>query len=214
MIRYNIKIEPRVWCSSEDSPCYRYYNKKISRKDLDAMCEGDGYICYESKMLRDWEAFAGHIQNGENKGTPMTLKQVKPNSLCVLTTRIPNCMEKDRCIFAVFLVDETYEGDEEEAGYVHTESKYKIKLSPKQAQSILFWNYYANSNNPEKANWGSGLHRYLEDKQAAQILRDVAKVKVGTADEKLALDFYNHFCKVKGIDDSNLGGLSGALKKQ
>ena len=71
------------------------------------------------------------------------------NSLCVLTTRNPGSCESDRYIFGVFLVDETYEGDGKDEGYVTTNSKYKIKLSPKEAESMLFWNYHSNSNNPK-----------------------------------------------------------------
>jgi hypothetical protein len=56
------------------------------------------------------------------------------------------------------------------------------------------------------------LHRYFEDEQAAQILRDIAKIKVGTTDEQLAADFYEHFCKINGVDASAIGEPSGALR--
>lgn len=53
-----------------------------------------------------------------------------------------------------------------------------------------FWRYHANEKQPEIAAWSSGLHRYFNDEQAAQILRDIVKIKKGTADEALAREFY------------------------
>ena len=211
LIRNNIEVENRTWCSAEDCACLQYLNKEISRKDLDLLCADGGFVCYESQMLRDWKAMAGVVQNGENKGKPMKLNQVQANSLCVLTTRDPQSKEEERYVFAIFLVDETYEGDGYDAGYVSTKLPYKIKLSPNEAHSLLFWNYHANDNKAETAAWNSGLHRYFEDEQAAQILRDIVKIKIGTADEQLAADFYEHFCRINGIDADAIGEPSGAL---
>lgn len=148
------------------------------------------YVCYESAMLRDWRAFAGVAQTGEHKGRPMKLKQVQINSLAVLTTRLPNEPEENRLIFAVFLVDDTYEGDAREEGYVSTSSRYKIEMTPSEAQKLKFWNYYSCPNAPEVIKFGSGLHRYLSDEQAAQILRDIAALKKRTAQESLAREFF------------------------
>jgi hypothetical protein len=108
LIHNNIEVENRTWCSAEDCACLHYLNNEITRKDLDALCTGDGLVCYESQMLRDWRALAGVVQNGDNKGKPMKLNQVQANSLCVLTTRDPQSKEEERYVFAVFLVDETY----------------------------------------------------------------------------------------------------------
>ncbi len=212
LIRNNITVEKRTWCNADECPCLRYLNREITRQELDSLCEGESIVCYESQMLRNWRALAGVVQNGENKGKPMKLNQVQSNSLCVLTTRDPQSTEESRYIFAVFLVDETYEGDGQEAGYVGTKSRYRIKLSPPEARSLLFWNYHANENKSEIAAWSSGLHRYFEDEQAAQILRNISEIKAGTADEQLASEFYEHFCRVNGIDTSGIGQPSGALK--
>lgn len=214
---YNIEIEHRSWCSSEDCPCCQYLGGEMSRTDLEAYMKdsgNSGYVCYESSMLRDWRAAAGVVQTGVNKGKPMKMNQVQVNSLCVLTARMPyDSGEKYRQIFAVFLVDETYEGDNREEGYVTTSSKYKIKLSPKEAQKILFWNYHSNENKPESALWSSGLHRYFDDIQAVQILRDIAFIKIGTADEQLAFEFINYFCDISNIDISDVPKPNGSIKK-
>lgn len=144
VIRYNIEQAKHVWCSDEDCPCKQYLDGEISRKELTANMQDGGYVCYESAMLRDWRADAGVIQTGENKGKPKRLLKVQHNSLAILTTREPDDKEDRRYIFAVFLVDESFEGDAKEEGYVTTKSEWKIKLTPHEAHKMLFWKYYVN----------------------------------------------------------------------
>jgi len=199
-MHYNIVVERRSWCSSPDCACMQYSNGEISRKELDDLCSGDGFVCYESQMLRDWRALAGTHLHGDNKGKPRAIKNVQTNSLCVLTTRDPKHSEELRYIFAVFLVDETYEGGGRDEGYVSTESEFKLKLSPYEARSMRFWKYYRNESGGDVIKWGSGLYRYISDKQAAHILKDVAEIKKNTDDEQLADKFYKHFCTINGID--------------
>lgn len=212
-IRNNIEIEKRTWCCSEENACRQYLNGEITRKELDDQCKGNGFVCYESQMLRDWKALAGIVQTGENKGKPMKLNQVQSNSLCLLTTRDPVSTEEGRYIFAIFLVDETYEGDGRDEGYVTSESRFKIKLAPSEAKRMLFWNYHANGNNPEIAAWNTGLHRYFSNEEAVQILRDILTLKRGTKDEKLAEEFFIHFCKINGIDPNVISEAKGALRR-
>ena len=116
IIKNNIEIEQRAWCSSTESDCLSYLNGEMSRLELDNIYGSGVYVCYESQMLREWKALAGIVQKGERAGQPMKLKKVQNNSLCVLTTRLPNSNEIDRFIFGVFLVDENYEGDNYEEG--------------------------------------------------------------------------------------------------
>ncbi|MDD2447927.1 MAG: hypothetical protein PHY91_09680 [Tissierellia bacterium] len=211
MIKANITVENSVWCKSEESPCFKYYNNDITREELDSIFEIDEAFCYESTMLKDWKAYAGVVQSGKNKGKPKKLARARNNSLCVLTTRDPQTIEDTRYIFAVFLIDEFNEGNEIKEGYVGSKSKYKVKLSPEEAGEILFWNYYSNNNNPQNISWNSGLHRYIYDEQAAQILKDIAEVKKGTKDEKLANEFLKYYCDINKIDIKKIKELKGAL---
>lgn len=213
MIYNNIKIQNKTWCSSDDCACLHYLNHEISRKELDENCINGGFVCYESQMLRDWKALAGIFKNGERKGEPMKLQQVQRNSLCVLTTRTPEMAEKNRIIFAIFWVDDIYEGDNKEEGYVSAKPKYKIKLSPEEATGLLFWNYHSNGNKANIPAWSSGLHRYFEDDVAVQILRDISKIKKGSDQERLSMEFLDEFCRVNGIDKNNVGDPNGALKR-
>ena len=149
---------------------------------------------------------------GENRDKPKKINKVKENSLAILTTREPGKLEEDRIIFGVFLVDETYEGDYYNEGYVSTQSKYKISLSINEARKIKFWNYYANGNSPEKISWGQGLYRYLSDIQAASILNDIYEIKKGTKDEVLSKEFLNEFCRINNISIQELPVYEGALR--
>lgn len=210
MINYNIGVAKHTWCSSDACECLKRYQQKISRAQL----ENNEFVCYESNMLRQWRALAGVVQNGENKGTPMKLNSVQSNSLCVLTTRLPYTPESERLIFGVFIVDDSYEGDLREEGYVTTTSKYKVALSMSQTKQVRFWNVHANDNNPDVPVWSSGLHRYLNYAEAVQILKIIVEVKQNTPDEALATETLLHFCSINGIDPESIGSPNGALRRQ
>lgn len=212
-IEYNIYKAKHVWCGGEDSPCYRYLNGDLTREELVNAYEDDGFVCYESKVLNEWRAYAGIVQTGKRKGSPMTLRNARGNSLALLTTRLPHAKDKDRFIFAVFLIDEDYRGDRDSEGCVGANPKYRIKLSPLEAKKLKFWNYYFNPNRPEKIVFGSGLHRYLSNTQSAQILRDICELKKGTNEEDLAREFFEHYCDIKKIDIENLPQPEGGLKR-
>ena len=210
-MEYNINKEKHVWCSL-GSKCKDFLNGTIPYSDVEKeydKCE----LCYESVMLKNWVAGAGTIQTGINKGRPMKLEKVQVNSLAVLTTRLPNATEENRFIFAVFLIDDAYEGDIRESGYVTTKSKWKLELKPSEAEKILFWNYYACPNAPEVVKFGSGLHRYLSDMQAAQILKDIVDVKMDKQEKAFAEEFLIEFCNRVGLDVNEISEKEGALIK-
>lgn len=211
IIAHNINKAHHVWCSDRDCLCKQYLDGKITRQDLNSGMQNGNFLCYESAMLRDWKASAGVIQTGMDKGKPMTLRKVQNNSLAILTTRNPYDKDDKRFIFAVFLVDENFEGDVRESGYVTTNSKWKMELTPQEAHRLLFWNYYVCENAPEVIKFGSGLHRYISDDQAVQILRDIVKVKEKQSEKDFAQEFLNHYCTVNGIDVNLVPAPNGAL---
>lgn len=86
-------------------------NEEICKFYEETKSEFSKSVCYESQMLEIWNAGAGITQNGDEKGKPMSLRNVKANSLSLLTSKLPYAEDKERFIFAVFLIDENYEGD-------------------------------------------------------------------------------------------------------
>jgi hypothetical protein len=214
-IRYNIKIAKHIWCSQPENRCHSYLRGESTREELDAFYEStktqfSKSVCYECQMLLTWIAGAGITQNGDRQGKPMTLRNAKANSLAVLTTKLPSAEESDRFIFAVFLIDENYEGDTNEEGYVHANPAYRIQLSPDEARGLKFWDFYFNPAKPEKIVFGSGLHRYLTDIQAAQILTKVCRIKSGTPEEELSTKMLTQFLRVKDVDPDDIPSPNGA----
>ena len=210
-IKYNIEKAKHVWCSNPDGACRQYRDRKISRNELCDRLKDGGSVCYESTMLRDWKASAGLVQAGIDRGKPMRLLKVQANSLAILTTREPYDTDDKRFIFAVFLVDESFEGDARDEGYVTTNSNWKIALTPHEAHKMLFWNYYANENAPENIKFGSGLHRYISDEQAVQILKDIIEIKKEPSEKRFAQEFLQHFCTINGIAANDVPSPNGAL---
>ena len=77
-------------------------------------------------------------------------------------------------------------------------------LSPDEARQLKFWDYFYNPKKPARNVFGSGLHRYLTDEQAAQVLKAIYKIKQSTGEEKKAKDFLDFYCKIKGINVANI----------
>ena len=217
-IKYNIKVAKHIWCSQPENMCYKYLCGDITRDDIykfydETKSEFSKSLCYESQMLEIWNAGAGVTQSGDKKGKPMSLKSVKANSLALLTTKLPYTDDKDRFIFAVFLIDENYQGDKNDEGYVGANPKYRMDLSLDEAKKLKFWDYYFNPQKPERIILGSGLHRYLTDVQSTQILKKICEIKKGTIEEAFANEFLAYYCKIKKIDCNNIAIPNGALQR-
>jgi hypothetical protein len=217
-MKFNIKEAKHVWCSQPENMCCKYLNREISREQLlefyeTTKAEFSKSVCYESQMLDLWKAGAGITHSGDRKGQPMKLKNVKANSLALLTTKLPDAEEKDRFIFAAFLIDDHYEGDNKEEGSIGADQKFRIALPLDEAMKLKFWDYYFNPNQPERIFLGTGLHRYMTDIQAAQILKKIVEIKKGTIEETLSLEFLDHFCKINKTDIDSICDPEGALKR-
>ena len=196
IIQYNIEEMHRSWCGHKNSDCYQYLYGSTIRKELDDLMDNgeDYFVCYESQVLSSWKAIAGEDDDGSKR----PIRNAKTNGLGILTTRLPSSEEKDRVIFGVFLVDDVFEGDADESGYVAAKSEFKIKLTREEALKMKFWNYYANQN--DGAKWGTGLFRYLNDDQSVQILKDLVKIKENTKEDQLTKDFLDYYYEKNHIE--------------
>jgi hypothetical protein len=212
-INNNIETEKRAACGDENSFCRQYRDGKIKREDIESVFENGGFVCHESRTLKDWKAFAGIARSGANKGKPIDVSKAARNGLCVLTTCFPGAREEMRCVFAVYLTDETYNDGERKNGYITANEKYKLCFSKPEAQRLLFWNYYANGKNSAEAKWCMGEYRYIGNTAAAQILKDAANIKKGTEDERLAYELLEYFCKTRNIDENGIPEPEGALRR-
>lgn len=211
IIYNNVVIEKRAWCAHENCMCRQYIDEEMTYAELEQWMQEDNFVCYESQLLKQWTAFAGYKHYGSRAGEPMKIQKVQINSLCILTTREPQTSESQRFIFAVFIVGERFEGNEDAEGYVQAHPIYHLVLPPALAKQMLFWNYYTNTNNPQRAAWNSMLFRYLDDSQSVHILRDIVALTSGTKEETLAQDMLTYYIQKNGVSEATLAPKAGAL---
>lgn len=207
-ISNNIK-QGRVNCNGSD--CRKFYDEEITYKELLERNRNGGFLCYDSAFLRDWKVYAGFYHNGDDKGKPMKFRNVANNKLTVLTTLIPGSQERERIVFGVYIIKDYFEGDNLEEGYIDSKEDYRLELTPKEAEEIKFWKYYYNEKSPKRIQFGSGLHRYLTNEQAVQILKDIVAVKKGTKDEEISNELLGYYLKINGLELNTIGEAIGPL---
>ncbi len=198
LIEWHIKEKQHTWCSNESCPCMEYYTGK---KTYEALCqeyEDESSPCTESDLLDTWCGDANYNINGE----PRKIRGAAPQRLCVLTTMLPG--EKERLIFAAFMIKEIFEGDDYESGQVYADSEYRIELTPDEAHAVRFWDYYQNESISDSKFWGSGLVRYFDDKTAVRMLKGIVEAKTTVAGKKKARELFDRYCQVNRIEQDDV----------
>lgn len=195
-IRKNVVVSKRPWCSAAACECKRYSNGEINREELEKIDADGGFICYESRLLRDWIASAGRLQSGKRNDKPVKMTNARVNRLCVLTTKHPNELEADRKIFAAFVISEVEVGDEKVEGNVHAHEKYRIDLTPEEAEHVRFWDFHKNKSKPETPFWGSGLLRYITDAQSINMIKAMMEAAIDPEKKAQILEMLEYYCRV------------------
>ncbi len=148
-----------VWCIQKENECHDFIKKNIK-----------AFPCYESRLLLDFKFNAGIHHTGPRKGKPMAIRKVRKGKVAFLTTREPEMKEEDRYIFGIFDIDkindERYKNKQERETTVFGNKKTSIIINNKI--KLNFWDFYKNKD--KSKFWGSGLHRYISDKEVLQIL--------------------------------------------
>ncbi len=206
MIRYNIEVAKRAWCSHPNCPCRKYYDCKIDRIELDntfrrhaAVSEKD--ICTESSLLKIWTVFpGGNNRPGPMQGTMRRLPGVTPGKLCILTTREPGSKsEADRLIFAAYIIGECDEGDGDQiAGFAKAAPNLRVTFNLQEARQLKFWNYYQNPKAKDEITWGSGLFRKFDDELALQFFEAMKSAKTTEAGKQQVDSMIRAFQKFNG----------------
>lgn len=203
VIEHNIKKMKYEWCSLPRCACARFYNGEFTYDQVWDEFRSVGSVCYESVMLNKWEALAGWDTSGKRGERPRKILGADLGSLAVLSLVTPNSMEYERRIFALFLIDDYFAGDDENEGYVACRSQYRLHFTRKETNDLRFWNYYSYENT-DKRKWGSGLFRYLTDEQSARILHQAMLLKRGTPEATISKDIYERFCMTKGLNNTDI----------
>lgn len=207
-IRTNIKAG-RSLCNKAE--CKNFYDNKITYEQLLEIYKNKGSMCYESIMLTDWIVYAGVHNSGKYAGQPKKFREVSKNGITFLTTKFPGTKEQDRVIFGAYIIEEYFEGNNEEEGYIAANLDYCIQLSPEEAKKCKFWEFYYNNKNPERIQFGSALHKYFSNNQTMQILEKICEVKKGTNDEKQAKLIYDKYSDLNSIEVKNITKPMGPL---
>lgn len=164
IMKWNIE-NGRVWCSQKRCECRKYYDNSFKgNKPIDP--------CYESVLFRDWEYGAGRYCTGKKNGTPIHLSGVKEGKIAILTTRFPQESEIDRRIIGFFKIGQVINNPNEPTKLI-ADRTFRIRLPMEEARELYFWDYYSTERTKEKAIWGTGLIRYLNDDQVVRILMDL-----------------------------------------
>lgn len=166
----------------------------------------------QSDIFNTWTLHAGTFISGQKKGQGIRMAKARPHSLAILTVLPDGAEEEERVVSAVFLVDRSYEGDEETPAWLqNTEPQYRLKFTEDEAFDLKLWRYYSNQTNPERIRMGSGIFRYIDDVQSAHILRAIADLLKGTEREEQAQHLYEHYCQLNQLDPEHLSQDEGPL---
>lgn len=167
----------------------------------------------EENIFEEWNVFTGEIKTGKKKGQPRKLARMNGNSACLITKRESHIPEEDRQILGLFLAEESFNGRKCEDGYIKAHPKYRLRLSKKESEKMLFWNYYHDKNFPNNTTWNSGRQRYFDNLWMAQVLRDIVSLREGLDEKEDAESFFQYFCEINQINKVELPKAEGALKQ-
>ena len=197
IIRYNIEKRKAAWCSNPDCACRMFYDASKNTN----VCIEDYYkdffadeeiLCGECVLLEEWKATAQYDWTGSNP-RPRKIRNADPFGLVVLTTIFPNEDGKDRKVFAVYIADEIFEGDDEECGFI-TATDYRLEMTRQEAEQLNFWDFHRNERTG-KPVWGTGVFRYMYDYECARLLKCIMSIKRGTQDENMAKEMFHFYCQ-------------------
>jgi hypothetical protein len=183
------KIDPRsqsvFWCKAED----------------------------KDKVFKEWKVFTGLKKSGFCEGQISRPLRLNKNSACLITARDSGMKEKDRRILGVYMVSTSFDKNMCKDGYISAHPKYRLQLSKKESEKMLFWNYYVNEKFPNGTTWNSGIYRYFNNLWMAQILRDIVALKKDSQEQELAQQFFEYFCQMNQIDMDKISEPNGALMR-
>jgi hypothetical protein len=183
VIEHNTDADDGRWCSDPDCHCNIYMTEKskATRIALERLMEDDGFVCHESRLLRDWLVLA----DTEDDRTPRRL-DTGAGKLCVLTTIESGSDESSRCIFAIYMI-ESVDEDVNGISQLWAESYYRYAFAPEIASQLCFWDFVETEE--DEPGWGKDKFRYLDDAVCVSILEKAIEL-TGENTLKGMLDYF------------------------
>lgn len=160
---YNKKFKGK-WCSNLLCECRKYKNKKIEDLSIYEI------PCYECAIFVHYVYGPGVYTSKKKKGIPIPMKKTEIGRIALLTTRKPNEPEENRFIFGFLYIKDVKEkwGSEETPEiFVLGCKETSLRINP--GIELKFWDFYKNPHT-DKKHWGTGLFRYLPDKNVLAFL--------------------------------------------
>lgn len=168
------------------------------------------FLCYESKLLLDYKIYAGRDDDGTVRGWSLD-----SDRLVILTTVKPHEPEEERVIFGVFLINHSYEKDDEEASAT-SYPECRLSLSKEESEQMKYWDYAPGEGINNLIQWKEGLLRYQTDEMCATVLRDFVKVIEKRNDPQqteYARNFLKIFLQKIGLEEEDIPEKQGARIK-
>ena len=196
------------FCST-NSVCKKVIDGLVAEQEIfDAF--NDSFLCYESKMLIDYKIYAGRDDDGTVRGWSLD-----NDRLVILTTVKPGYTEEERVIFGVFLINKSFDKDEEEA-YATSYPSCRLSLSEEEAEQMKYWDYAPGEGTNNLIQWKEGLLRYQSDIMCATVLKDIVGIisrRNDNAQTVRANAFLNLFLKKINVKIDDVPTKSGAKTK-
>lgn len=154
----NVKVRRMTNCRREDGLCRKFIDGGMNgnRPSL----HGNEPWCYESNLLSvsPWRFGASQ---------PIPVKNIQPGDCAFLTTIAPGSNDSHRFVFALFKVGSVIL-DENWRHMITSDGSCQIQLPDDVARPVLYWDF--NSNSDGSKQWGSGLVRYLNEKNVESLI--------------------------------------------
>lgn len=167
-------------------------NMKISENSHAAFDVSYGQT---ERALSRWTVSTGRYISGSSKGKPRIPTRLKPNSLCLITSRRETEPEALRRIAGIFMVREDFIGSYCDTGEITAHPKYRIAL--REGSQPAFWQYFSDSSANKR--WGNTEFKYFSRSTAERILSDLTD-KLRDAEEYRSINaFYEYFRMINHI---------------
>lgn len=172
IIGYNVSKSDAIWCSNKLCDCRQFFFNDFKGKRPTNPCMESGLFDEEF----GWRFGAGYDHTGEEPKARY-IRNTESGKIVMLTSRFPGVnedKEERRRIIGFYRIGEITENEtKNEETVLWSDGEYNIKFPRTLASQTYFWDYYRNSGGDE--HWGTGLYRYMTNKQMASVLTDIAK---------------------------------------
>jgi len=146
------------------------------------------------QVIRTCQVSTGTYLSGSSRGMPRAADRLKPNSVCLLTTRLAGRNEQERNILGAFMVEQDFFGENVHDGIISGHPQYRIFL-PEKPQ-LFFWKYFGQDTQPR---WGNTAFKYCSGDAINKILGGMTELLNQSEQKNTAMDFYRYFCKINRL---------------